>query len=155
MTKLSSHCKDIIKSKVRGGFCLELFPGQNTESLEFLYSCTQKKVFALCDIPFVKSNNIELILKRVPPYPDFDIEFNIILVSEAEWLVAPEQGSLISYDKCPKNVLSFIHKHLSKKGYFIIANVDFEIAKIVLRWFDFFGKYKFEYTSDVAVYQKL
>jgi hypothetical protein len=155
MTSLSHHCKEIIKSKVRSGFCLELFPGQNTDSLEFLNLCTHKKVFALCDVPFKKSNNIELILKRVPPYPDIDIDFNIILVSEAEWLVAPEHGSLISFDKCPKNALSFISKHLAKKGYFVIANVDFEIAKIVSMWLGFFGKYDFEYSNDVAIYQKV
>ena len=121
MSKLSNKIKNELKRHIFEGRCLELFPGEDNDSIKFLHSITESKIISIGNNKLA-APHMKFILCNVPPYPWFFRKFDYIFLNEAEWLWI-EHGLPVKTNLNPDKALKFIDKYLKFSGKLIISNI--------------------------------
>lgn len=155
MSKLSSSIKAILRGHILPGKrVLELFPGCHKDSIEFLYYLTGKKITAIGGEDKPHSFHLRYYEQTIPPYPRFFRKFDYIFLNEAEWIICAEHGYPVDYSKFPTKGIEFIQTNLKKNGKFVISKIHKEVARLILKWLNLYGKYSLSYKKNVAVFTK-
>ncbi len=115
--------RKILQFGVKRGEILEIFPGDNFDSILFLSQLSKKPIYGFGDYPedFYKSilDKINYINITTPPFPNYNFGFQMILICEIDWLVDTPRRNIFSY------FLDFLVKHLENRGILIITKSSF------------------------------
>lgn len=153
MSKLAEKTKLILERHIKKGSCLELFPGDDHESINLLHKLTQNTIVAIGDY-YNNAKNLLFIKQKVPPYPEFQEQFDYIYLNEAEWLVYAEFGGPVNFSHEPTKAIAFILDSLKPQGMCIISKVHHAVASIIFSWLSKHADFTFKMEDNVALFTR-